>query len=380
MTGLAVPQLSRADDSWLTEWRRTADWPILVAAGALLVTGTVLSLAAGPPAAERIGFADPYHFVWRQAAFAAGSAFLLVTLSLLDRQWVRRAAAFVFLVSFALMAFILLFGHEAKGAQRWVRLAGFSLQPSEMVKPAVIVLSAWLLAQRSLFPQGPWAGVSFAFYAGTTGLLLVQPDVGQAALLTAAFMITFFVSGLPVRWAAVFFAGTTALAGMLYALLPHVRYRVNSFLDPSAYDTYQIDKAAEAIARGGIMGAGPGEGTVKASLPDAHTDFIFAVMVEEYGLFAALALMGLFCFIAVRGILLAARNGDPYVRAAGTGLFALFGLQAVINIGVNVALIPPKGMTLPFISYGGSSLAGTAITLGFALALVRRPKSYRRPR
>jgi cell division protein FtsW len=176
----------------------------------------------------------------------------------------------------------------------------------------------------------------------------------------------------------VFAGGGAALAGALYALLPHVRYRVNSFLDPSAYDTYQIDKAAEAISRGGLLGAGPGEGTVKASLPDAHTDFIFAVMVEEYGLLAALALIGLFAFIAIRGVLLAARNGDPYVRAAATGLFALFGLQAVINIGVNVALIPPKGMTLPFISYGGSSLAGTAITLGFALALMRRPLPSRR--
>ncbi len=377
MTGLAAPQISRADDSWLTEWRRTVDWPIIVAAAVLLSAGLILSLAAGPPTAERIGLSDPYHFVWRQAAFAAGSAVLLITLSLLDRQWVRRAAAFVFLVTFTLMAFILLFGEEVKGAQRSVRLAGFSLQPSEMAKPAVIVLTGWLLAQRSLFPKGPWAGVSFAFYAVTMGLLLMQPDVGQSALLTAAFIITFFVSGLPVRWAAAFAAGGVALAGTLYALLPHVRYRVNSFLDPSAYDTYQIDKAVEAISRGGLLGVGPGEGTVKASLPDAYTDFIFAVMVEEYGLVAALVLIGLFAFISIRGVLIAARNGEPYVRAAATGLFSLFGLQAVINIGVNVALIPPKGMTLPFISYGGSSLAGTAITLGFALALIRRPLSSR---
>ena len=377
MTGLAAPQLSRADDSWLTEWRRTVDWPIIVASAVLLSTGLILSLAAGPPTAERIGLADPYHFVWRQAAFAAGAAVLLVTLSLLDRQWVRRAAAFVFLVTFTLMAFILLFGDEVKGAQRSVSLAGFSLQPSEMAKPAVIVLTGWLLAQRNLFPQGPWAAVAFAFYAVTMGLLLMQPDVGQSALLSAAFIITFFVSGLPARWAAAFAGGGVALAGALYGLLPHVRYRVNSFLNPSAYDTYQIDKAVEAISRGGLLGVGPGEGTVKSSLPDAYTDFIFAVMVEEYGLIAALALIGLFAFISIRGVLLAARNGDPYVRAAAVGLFALFGLQAVINIGVNVALIPPKGMTLPFISYGGSSLAGTAITLGFALALIRRPLSMR---
>ncbi len=373
MSGLAAPALSRADTSVLTEWRRTIDLPIVAACGALLMIGLLLSLAAGPPAAERIGFSDPYHFVWRQSAFVAGAAVLLLTLSLLDRPWVRRAAAFVFFISFALMAFILLFGHEAKGAQRWIRLAGFSLQPSELVKPALIVMTGWLLAQREQYPGGPWAGLAFAFFVVTLGLLLLQPDVGQSALLAAAFVITFFVAGLPLRWAVVFVALGAAMSGLLYATLPHVRYRVNSFLDPSAYDTYQIDKAAEAISRGGLVGAGPGEGLVKSSLPDAHTDFIFAVLVEEYGLVSAFVLIGLFAFITIRGAILAARARDPYVRNAASGLFALFGLQAAINLAVNVALIPPKGMTLPFVSYGGSSLVGTALLIGFALALVRRP-------
>lgn len=378
MSGLAAPGLSRADMSWSTEWRRTVDWPILVAAGALLAIGLLLSLAAGPPAAARIGYDDPYHFVFRQSAFAAGAGVLLIAASLLDRQGARRVAALAFVFAFAVMAFILLAGHEAKGAQRWIRLLGFSFQPSELVKPALIVLTGWLLAQRQLFPDGPWAIVAFSFYVVTLGLLLLQPDVGQSALLTAAFVITFFISGLPVRWAAGFLGGGIAVSGALYALLPHVRRRINSFIDPSAYDTYQIDKAAEAISRGGIMGAGPGEGTVKSSLPDAHTDFVYAVLGEEYGLVAALVLMGIYMFMTLRGLSLAARIDDPYPRAAATGLFALFGLQAVINIGVNVALIPPKGMTLPFVSYGGSSLAGTALTLGLALALVRRAGSTRR--
>lgn len=378
MNGLAAPGLSRADMSWTTEWRRTVDWPILAAAAGLLAIGLLLSLAAGPPAAARIGFSDPYHFVFRQSVFAAGAGVLLLATSLLDRQGTRRVAALVFVFAFAVMAFILLAGHEAKGAQRWIRLFGFSFQPSEFVKPALIVLTGWLLAQRQLFPGGPWAIVAFSFYVVTLGLLLLQPDVGQSALLTAAFVITFFISGLPWRWAAGFLGGGIAVSGALYALLPHVRRRINSFIDPSAYDTYQIDKAAEAISRGGVMGAGPGEGTVKSSLPDAHTDFVYAVLGEEYGLVAGLALMCLYMFITLRGLGLAARLDDPYPRAAATGLFALFGLQAVINIGVNVALIPPKGMTLPFVSYGGSSLAGTALTLGFALALVRRPGLMRR--
>jgi len=229
-----------------------------------------------------------------------------------------------------------------------------------------------LLAQRELFPKGPWTAVSFGLYVSTLGLLLLQPDVGQSALLTAAFVIAFFVSGLPWRWAAGFAGGGVVLSGVLYATLSHVRARINSFLFPSQNDTYQIDKASDAIANGGLFGVGPGEGTVKNTLPDAHTDFIYSVLSEEFGLVAGLGLLFLYGVIVVRGCLLAARLEDPYPRAAATGLFALFGLQAAINIAVNVSLIPPKGMTLPFVSSGGSSLVGTALTLGLALALVRR--------
>jgi len=378
MTTLVAPRLSRADMSWTTEWRRTVDWPIILAAVILLGIGLLLSLAAGPPAAARLGYDDPFFFVFRQAMFAGGAGVLLIATSLMDRQIARRAAAIIFFGAFALMAFILLAGHEAKGAQRWIRLFGFSLQPSEMVKPSLIVLVAWLSAQRQLFPSGPWAIIAFSFYGVTLGLLLLQPDVGQAALLSAAFILTFFIAGLPLRWAAGFGALATLLAGSLYALLPHVRQRVNSFVDPSAYDTYQIDKAAEAISRGGLLGAGPGEGQVKSSLPDAHTDFVYAVMGEEFGYLVALVVICFYAFITLRGLGLAARIDDLFPRAAATGLFVLFGLQSVINIGVNVALIPPKGMTLPLISYGGSSLAGTALTLGLALALVRRPPLARR--
>ncbi|MCI4646147.1 MAG: putative lipid II flippase FtsW [Hyphomonadaceae bacterium] len=378
MTYLAAPELSRADTSWMTEWRRTVDWPILLAALMLLGFGLLLSLAAGPPAAERMHYSDPYFFVVRQAVFACGAGVLLLAGSIMDRQLTRRLAALVFILAFLLMAIILLAGHEAKGAQRWIRLFGFSLQPSEMVKPALIVLIGWLLAQRQLFPNGPWAVLAFSLYAVTLGLLLLQPDVGQSVLLTGAFVLTFFISGLPLRWAAGFAGGGLLISSSLYALLPHVRQRINSFLNPSAYDTYQIDKAAEAISRGGVFGAGPGEGTVKSSLPDAHTDFVYAVLGEEYGLIATLVVIGIYAFITLRGLMLTAKIEDPYARAAATGLFSLFGLQTVINVGVNVALFPPKGMTLPFISYGGSSLVGTALTLGFALALVRRSTHWRR--
>ena len=364
--------LPRSDESHLTEWRRSVDWQIMIAALSLLGLGLMLSLAAGPPAAERLGLNDAFYFVKRHSLFAVAAAVGLVAASMLDAVWARRISAVVFCGSFVMLTAILIIGHEAKGAHRWIEIGGFTLQPSEFAKPALIVLSGWLLAQRQLFPGGPWAVVALVFYVVTLGLLLLQPDVGQSALLTAAFIVTFFVSGLPWKWASIFFSGGVTLSLSLYALLPHVRYRVNSFVNPSEYDTYQIDKASEAIARGGLLGVGPGEGTVKTHLPDAHTDFIFAVLGEEFGYVAAIALIGLITFICWRGFRAASRVRDPYPRAAAAGLFALFGLQAAINIAVNVSLIPPKGMTLPFISYGGSSMLGIALTLGLALALIRR--------
>lgn len=354
------------------EWHRGLDWPILTASILLLCTGLLMSLAAGPPAAERLGYSDDFFFVRRQAMFVGAAVIVMIGTSLLERVWARRIAALVFIASLALLAFILVSGHEAKGAQRWLRIGGFSLQPSEFVKPALIVLTGWLLAQRSMYPKGPWAAITLVFFCTTLGFLLLQPDVGQSALLTAAFIVTFFVSGLPWRWAAIFAGGGAALSGLLYATLPHVRFRVNSFFFPSEYDTYQIDKASEAIGRGGLFGVGPGEGKIKTALPDAHTDFIYAVMGEEFGYIAAVGLIFVFGFIVWKGLRAAARLHDPYPRAAASGLFALFGLQAAINIAVNVSLIPPKGMTLPFVSYGGSSMMGTALTIGLALALIRR--------
>ena len=363
---------SRSSRGFLVEWQRGLDWPILLTALALLGVGLTLSLAAGPPAAARHELADSFYYVKRHIVFAAMAVAVMLATSCLNRVWARRLAAMVFVGSLALLAFILLSGHEAKGAQRWIRFGAFTLQPSEFAKPALIVLSGWLLAQRQTYPNGPWAMVTFVFFVVTLGFLILQPDIGQSALLTAAFIVTFFVSGLPWRWAAVFAGGGLGLAGLLYAALPHVRFRVNSFINPTEYDTYQIDKASEAIGRGGLFGVGPGEGKVKTSLPDAHTDFIYAVMGEEFGYVAAVAVIFMFGFIVWKGLRASARLHDPYPRAAASGLFALFGLQAAINIAVNVSLIPPKGMTLPFVSYGGSSMLGTALTLGLALALIRR--------
>ena len=368
----AAPLLPRSDSSWFTEWRRTLDWGLV--AGILLLAGIglLMSLAVGPTAAAKIGYEDPYHYLYRQAVHASIGIGLMLAVSVLERKWARRLGVLIFAGSLLLMAAILGVGHEVNGAQSWFRFSAFSVQPSEQVKPGLIVLCAWLLSQRERYPDVPWALVSFVFFAVTLGLFLLQPDVGGAALISAAFVVTFFVSGLPKRWIVGFAAGGAALAVLLYNVLPNVKRRVDMIFNPSSNaDTFQIDMAGAAISRGGLFGTGPGEGLVKTQIPEAHTDFIFAVIAEEFGLVAIVAVMAIYGLIAIRGFRAAARIEDGFARTAAAGLFALFAIQAVINIGVNLAIVPPTGLTLPFISYGGSAMVGMGLTLGLALALVR---------
>ena len=367
----AGPLLPRSDSSWFTEWRRTLDWGLVAGILLLAAIGLLMSLAAGPSAAARIGYADSYHYVYRQALFAAIGVGLMLTVSLLDRTWARRIAILVFAGSFILMTALVLVGREINGAQSWFRFTNFSVQPSELVKPTLIVLCAWLLAQRERYPDAPWSFIAFGFYGATLGVFILQPDVGGAALMTMAFLTAFYVSGLPKRWIVGFGAGGGVLAILLYNLLPYVRVRVNTILNPSSVDTFQIEKTLQAIARGGLFGTGPGEGKVKIQIPEAHTDFIFAVIAEEFGLIAIVAVMAIYALIAIRGFRAASRIEDGFARTAAAGLFALLTIQAAVNIGVNLAILPPTGLTLPFISYGDSSMVGMGLTLGLALALVR---------
>ena len=368
----AAPLLPRSDSSWFTEWRRTLDWGLVAGILLLACIGLLMSLAVGPTAAAKIGYEDPYHYLYRQAVHACIGIGLMLAVSVLERKWARRLGVLIFAGSLLLMAAILGVGHEVNGAQSWFRFSAFSVQPSEQVKPGLIVLCAWLLSQRERYPDVPWAIVSFAFFAVTLGLFLLQPDVGGAALISAAFVVTFFVSGLPKRWIVGFAAGGAALAVLLYNVLPNVKRRVDMIFNPSSNaDTFQIDMAGAAISRGGLFGTGPGEGLVKTQIPEAHTDFIFAVIAEEFGLVAIVAVMAVYGLVAIRGFRAAARIEDGFARTAAAGLFALFAIQAAINIGVNLAIVPPTGLTLPFISYGGSAMVGMGLTLGLALALVR---------
>jgi cell division protein FtsW len=368
---------ARSDRSPIGVWWWTMDRWLLGTVAILLLFGVLMSFAASPAAAVRMNVGDPFHFALRQCVFAAIGAVILVGTSLLDDRGVRRVAFFVYLAAILIMAALPFIGHSAKGATRWLDLGSFSLQPSEFMKPALIVLVAWMFAEAQKGQGVPGVTIAFLLYGISVALLLIQPDVGQTILITIAFGAAFWMAGVPISW--VMGMGVASIAGLLsvYSVFPHVASRVDRFLNPESADTHQVDRAAEAIAAGGLIGRGPGEGVMKRHVPDLHTDFIYSVAAEEYGLIFSLVLIGLFAFLVVRGLYRALKLSDPFQQVAAAGLFVLVGEQVLINVAVNLNLIPTKGMTLPFISYGGSSMLAICLTLGLALALTRRrPGAY----
>lgn len=368
---------ARSDRTRIGVWWWTMDRWLLGAVAVLMVLGVTMSFAASPAAAARMNIGDPFHFALRQCVFAAAGAAILIGTSLLDDRGVRRAAFFIYLAAIVIMAALPFIGHSAKGATRWLDLGGFSLQPSEFMKPALIVLVAWMFAEAQKGQGVPGVTIAFALYGISVALLLIQPDVGQTILISVAFGAAFWMAGVPISW--VMGLGVFTAGGLMstYFLFPHVASRVDRFINPEAADTHQVDRAAEAIAAGGLFGAGPGEGVMKRHVPDLHTDFIYSVAAEEYGLIFSLILIGLFAFLVIRGLHRALKLSDPFQQVAAAGLFVLVGEQVLINVAVNLNLIPTKGMTLPFISYGGSSMLAICLTLGLALALTRRrPGAY----
>ncbi len=363
--------ISRNDRGAIARWWFTVDRALLSAALLLMASGVLISMAASPPVASRIGL-DPYHFIKSQLIYLGMAVCVLFAFSFLDRIWVRRFAIAGFAGSLLLMLLAQKFGPEIKGAHRWINIGPISLQPSEFAKPCFVVVTAWLFAERVRLPDMPAHFLAYGCFALFLVLLVMQPDFGQAALVTLTFGVLLLIYG--VRWSVIFgLAGGAAGLGVLsYVAVSHVRSRVDRFLNPDKGDTFQVDTAMEAFNNGGLLGTGPGGGTAKLVLPDGHTDFAFAVVGEEFGLLACLALMALFLFIIIRILRRAKAEPDAFAALAFTGLISMFGLQAAINMGVNVALLPAKGMTLPFISYGGSSLLGTAVAIGFILALGRQ--------
>ena len=359
----------------LPRWWRTLDRGSLGCVAALFAIGLLLGLAASPPLASRNGL-PPFHYVERQAAFGAVALLVMLAVSTLSPRAVRRLACIGFALAFAAVAMLPVLGTDfGKGATRWYSLGFASVQPSEFLKPAFVVVAAWLMAAGSE-PDGPRGRtISFALALVIVGFLALQPDFGQSTLILFAWGVMWFVSGAPILL-LVAMAGAVVGAGVLaYGASEHFARRIDGYLAAEVDPTTQLGHAASAIREGGILGAGVGEGRVKWTLPDAHTDFIVAVAAEEYGLVLVLVIVALYGAIVLRSLMRLVRERDPFARLAGTGLACAFGVQALINMGVAVRLLPAKGMTLPFVSYGGSSLIAAGITLGALLALTRaRPQ------
>ncbi len=363
--------ISRSDRGALARWWFTIDLPLLSSVLLLMAIGVLISMAASPPVAERIGL-DSFHFFKSQLFYLFFAVIGLVVVSFFDIAWVRRTAFLTFAGSLVLMLAALKFGPEIKGAHRWINFGPLNLQPSEFAKPGFVAAAAWFLADHIKRPDMPGHFIAYGAAAVFLGLLVLQPDFGQTALVTLTFGAMLLIYGISWMFVLGLGALTVMAMGLSYALVPHVASRIDRFLHPDKGDTFQVDTATSAFNNGGLLGAGPGGGVAKMVLPDAHTDFAYAVVGEEFGLIACLALMLLFFFIIIRVLMRAKNESEPFAALAMTGLVTMFGLQACINMGVNVGLLPAKGMTLPFISYGGSSLLGTALAMGFVLALARR--------
>jgi cell division protein FtsW len=362
---------SRTERGLLARWWWTVDHGLLAGLGLLAASGLVFVLASSPAVAARLGLPS-LHFIGRHVLYLVPAALLLFGCSLLSPRGVRRVAICLLAVSLVMIVLTLLIGPEVKGATRWLPIGPLVVQPSEFMKPALVVVVAASLARApglgNALPGVLLGGVVLM-------LLLAQPDVGMALMVGALLAVQLFVAGLP--WLLV--VGLALAAGLAlwqaYLFFPHVAERFDRFVDPTSGDYYQVGLALEAVRGAAWFGSGPGEGQVKYLLPDAHSDFVFAVIAEEFGLIACLALLGLFGFVLLRGLHRTELVSDRFALLAATGLIVQFGLQAVINLGVNLSLLPAKGMTLPFISYGGSSLCALALGMGMFLALTRRRPS-----
>jgi len=364
--------LTRMDTSTVGRWWWTVDRWMLAATALLIVIGVLLNMAAGPPAAERIG-ATAFHFVRKQMMFLPLAIMVMLTVSLMSPLSIRRFAVVGFAMAFFLVLVTLVLGSDVNGAKRWLNVGPISLgQPSEFVKPFFAVVAAWMFAEHKLREDFPGNYVALALLACVVGALLSQPDIGMTLVVSAVWCAQFFIAGLPIIYVIfIVVVGVGAIVGA-YFVFPHVASRVDRFLDPSSGDTYQVTQAMRAFQQGGLFGRGPGEGRVKEALPDAHTDFIFAVAGEEFGVLLCLVIVALFAFLVIRALTKMTREENLFVLLAVGGLAVQFGLQAMINMASSLHMMPTKGMTLPFISYGGSSLLALGVGMGMLLALTRR--------
>lgn len=362
----------RVGEAILPKWWRTIDRGSLSCILILFSIGILLGLAASPPLAAKNGF-EAFHYVKRQAVFGGLALLAMVVTSMMTPKLVRRLSVIGFLVAFVSIALLPQFGTDfGKGAVRWYSLGFASIQPSEFLKPGFVVVSAWMLAASQEINGPPGRLWSLVLMMVCCGMLIFQPDFGQACIVFFGWAVMYFVAGAPMTLLLALAGLVVAIGGVAYGHSEHFARRIDGFLYPDFDPTSQLGYATNAIREGGILGVGVGEGQVKWSLPDAHTDFIIAVAAEEFGLIMVLFIIVLYLIIVVRTLLRLMRERDPFIRLAGTGLACIFGVQAFINLGVAVRLLPAKGMTLPFVSYGGSSLIAGGIAVGMLLAFTRK--------
>lgn len=348
---------------------RGLDKGILNSIFILILFGICLTLAASPAVAERNRYST-FHFIYRQFLFLGPAVGTMLGVALLSVKQIRRVALVLLVVSLILMVYVLLFGYEIKGAKRWMNFGPIGLQPSEFVKPAFAVVCAWLLASGKLIKKFPGYWLAIGLYGIVALLLFRQPDIGMLLTVSAIFAVQLFLSGIP--WALVLGAGGffAALVPLAYFNLEHVRLRIDRFLSPEVEKGYQVEKSLETLHNAGWFGKGPGEGVVKFQLPDAHTDFILAVSAEEFGFVLTALLVGVFAFLVLRGFWMIRKENNYFCQIAVAGLLTQIAFQVIVNMGSTLNLLPTKGMTLPFISYGGSSLVSVGIAFGFILGLI----------
>ncbi len=368
--------IARTDNSVLGRWWWSVDRFLLSALFLLMGMGIFLSFSATPPVAERLKL-ETYFLIKHQAVFLVLAVIVMLTVSMQTPRTIRRLACMVLGFAFILLAAVLVHGSEIKGSSRWIRLFGVSVQPSEIAKPAFAVVAAWLISMGKQQENFHGTLIAAGVYAALAVLLISQPDFGMTVTVSVIFGTELFLSGLPMIW--MYILGVFGVLGSAcaYFLIPHVHSRVDRFLNPESGDTFQVRTAMEAFKNAGFFGRGPGEGRIKNILPDAHTDFIMAVAAEEYGLIFCLILTGLFAIIVLRGFYLIFKDKNLFTLLAVSGLLVQFGLQALINIASSLSLIPTKGMTLPFISYGGSSLVSLGFGMGIVLALTRNTNTLK---
>lgn len=362
---------SRHSHSALAKWLWTVDKVILVASFILIALGVILDVTASPAVARKINV-DDYWFVRKQLFYVGASIITIFLLSLCHLKIIRRMSIVGFVLLMGLMVLTLVFGFEIKGARRWINLFGFSIQASEFMKPVFIIVTAWLLDCGKKYDYFPGMRIACCLFGIVIGLLALQPDIGMSALISVVFASQLFLAGLPIF--IVIILGIMFLIGLVvaYFTYPHFHARVDQYLYGSDETSYQINRAMEAFQHGNLVGQGPGEGTVKLLIPDAHTDFIFAVAGEEYGVWMCLIIIILFAVIIFRALKSSLKETNLFVMYAEVGLAVSLGLQAFVNMASSLHIIPTKGMTLPFISYGGSSLLASAMEIGILLALTRQ--------